>query len=44
MIEFDFFLEAWTYCYHHNLPASSIRRAGWKTWCVEIEDREEVYG
>lgn len=43
MIEFDFFLEAWTYCYHNGIPPSAIRRANWKTWFIEIE-QEELYG
>lgn len=30
--EFFFYLDAWTYCWKHNIPTSQIQRKSWKIW------------
>lgn len=35
MKEFGFYLDAWTYCHHHNINISKIKRRDWRTWTVK---------
>jgi hypothetical protein len=37
-MEFFFFLDAWQYCYQHNIPQNCIHRKDWKTWTVQIPE------
>jgi hypothetical protein len=42
MKEFFYFLDAWSYCFQHNIDTTRIKRQDWKTWVVSIE--EPVHG
>ncbi len=39
-MEFPFYLEAWRYCYQHNLPVTSIYRKDWKVWMVQLPEKQ----
>jgi len=41
-MEFSFYLDAWRYCYQHNLSTSSIVRTDWKTWTVELSEKQNA--
>lgn len=32
LTEFFFYLDAWTYCWKHNIPLQRIQRKSWKVW------------
>lgn len=32
LTEFFFYLDAWTYCWKHNIPVQQIQRKSWKIW------------
>lgn len=34
-MEFEFYLDAWKYCYKSNIPLSRISRKTWKIWFVD---------
>jgi hypothetical protein len=38
--EFNFFLEAWVFCYNHNINwQKAIRKKDWNTWTVDYEPK-----
>lgn len=39
MKEFFFFLDAWSFCFQHNISVDNIKRLDWKTWGVYIGDQ-----
>lgn len=38
MKEFYFYLDAWSYCWHHEIDIKNIKRKDWKTWVVDSYD------
>jgi len=36
MREFEFYLDAWLFCYKNQVPTNRISRKSWKTWGVEL--------
>ena len=35
MREFNFYLEAWKFCYLNNIPLNKIQKKSWSSWIVE---------
>lgn len=42
MREFNFYLEAWKFCYMNSIPVSKIQKKGWSTWVVEFGSMKVV--
>ena len=36
MREFEFYLNAWVFCFRNQVPIDRITRKSWKTWEVEL--------
>jgi hypothetical protein len=42
MREFNFYLDAWKFCYLNNISYSCIRRKDWASWTVEFGNMKVV--
>ena len=39
-MDFPFFLDAWRYCYQHDIPATLITRKNWKLWTISFPEKQ----
>lgn len=42
MREFNFYLEAWKFCYLNKIPVNQIRKKAWSCWTVEFGNKKVV--
>ena len=38
MKAFDFYLDAWKYCYHNDIELDRIERRDWSKWVVDEDE------
>jgi hypothetical protein len=42
MREFNFYLDAWKFCYLNNIPSENIKRKTWESWTVTFGNMKVV--
>lgn len=42
MREFNFYLDAWKFCYLNDIPYNLIKRRDWASWIVEFGNMKVI--